>query len=89
MVGLSLGIPAVVAIPKFIEARTASVPQPGTPCVYNGEVGRWQILEVHDDSYVLRNYFLGGDNSLAVPKDQVTINDRWIAEEYHWFSWFD
>lgn len=89
MIGVTFGIPAVIIIPKVIEARTASEPPPGTPCIYNREVGQWQILENQGDSYVLRSYFLGGDNKLTVPKDQVTFSDRWVAEEYHWFFWFD
>lgn len=89
MLGLTIGLPAVMIIPRFIEAREGAQVQAGTPCIYNGEVGKWQILEDRGDTYVLRNYMLGGDNSLTVPKDQVTFSDRWVDESYRWVRWFD
>lgn len=88
MLGVTFGIPAVMIVPRFIEAREGSQVQPGTPCIYKDEVGKWQILEDKGDTYILRNYNVGLNHSLTVPKDKVTFSDRWVDESYQWYSVF-
>ena len=90
MIGLSIGIPAVIIIPKLIEAHEAGKPLVNTACHYAGSdlPGEWHILEDKGDSYVivhLKEYHAG---PLTVPKSEIIVSERWVPDEYRWFSFF-
>lgn len=84
MVGLSIGIPAVVVLPKIIEIHAASSPQIGAGCQYNG--AEYTITDIKDGTVTL--FSNATKSETTAPQSEITVDDRWIADEYKWASWF-
>lgn len=90
MIGLSIGIPVLIVLPKIIEAREASKPRISTACHYYGSDASemWRITEDKGDSYVIVPIKNDKEGALTVPKEDVQVSQSTIPDEYRWFSIF-
>jgi len=72
MVGLSIGIPAVAVLPRFIDVAESK-----TLCVYNG--AEYTIEDDGGDTIAIMS---PGNPSRAVPRSEVTVIPRWQIWRY-------
>lgn len=84
MVGLSIGVPVLIVLPKVVEIHAASAPQIGAGCQYNG--AEYTITGIRNGTVTL--FSNATKSETTAPQSEITVDDRWIADEYKWASWF-
>lgn len=82
MIGLSIGIPALIVAPRIIEAKQGAVVPVGAHCTYQGDP-QWVVDSHTDGGYIIldhRTY-----ERREVSRGEVTIDPKDIPAEYYWY----
>ncbi len=85
MIGLSIGIPALIVAPRLMEAHQATTLTEGSPAIYDGRPG-WRVSKIEGDMAIITE--LGPDVPITVPHSALEVDPRWVADEYRWYLTF-